>query len=135
MIAPLSGELSALGKGIEYSADLAVEQANEKWTHPGLQAGAAGRGRPDDPQLGAQAATKLAVDPEVIGVVVTLNSSVSQSVQPVLDQAGIVQISPANTADSLTKGEDLANPKRPYQTYFRTCTVDALQGPYAARYL
>ena len=30
VIAPLSGELSALGKGIENSAQLAVDQANEK---------------------------------------------------------------------------------------------------------
>ena len=89
-----------------------------------------------NPQLGAQAATKLASTPGVVGVVSTLNSSVSQSVQPILDQAGILQISPANTNDTLTKGKDFATaPKRPFKTYFRTCTVDSLQGPYAADYL
>lgn len=136
VIAPLSGELSALGKGIEHSAELAVDQANEKCAVPGYKIQVQAEDDQKNPQLGAQAATKLASTPNVIGVVSTLNSSVSQSVQPILDQAGIVQVSPANTADSLTKGEDfLNNPKRPYPTYFRTCTVDSLQGPYAADYL
>src|SRR5690349_12978538 len=135
VIAPLSGELSALGKGIEHSADLAVKQANEKCTVKGYKLALQAEDDQKTPQLGAQAATKLSSTPEIVGVVSTLNSSVSQSVQPILDQAGILQISPANTADSLTKGEDLKNPKRPYKTYFRTCTVDSLQGPYAANYL
>lgn len=135
VIAPLSGELSALGKGIENSAKLAVDQANEKCTVKGYKLALQAEDDQKTPQLGAQAATKLASTPNVVGVVSTLNSSVSQSVQPILDGAGILQISPANTADSLTKGEDPNNPKRPYPTYFRTCTVDSLQGPYAANYL
>ena len=135
VIAPLSGELSALGKGIEHSAELAVDQANEKCSIEGYKLQVQAEDDQKTPQLGAQAATKLASTPNVIGVVSTLNSSVSQSVQPVLDQAGILQISPANTADSLTKGEDPNNPKRTYKTYFRTCTVDGLQGPFAADYL
>jgi branched-chain amino acid transport system substrate-binding protein len=135
VIAPLSGELSALGLGIENSAQLAVDQANEKCAVKGYKLALQAEDDEKTPQKGAQAATKLASTPNVIGVVSTLNSSVSQSVQPVLDGAGILQISPANTADSLTKGEDAANPSRKYPTYFRTCTVDSLQGPFAANYL
>ena len=135
VIAPLSGELSALGKGIENSARLAVDQANEKCTVKGYKLVVQAEDDQKNPQLGAQAATKLASTPNVIGVVSTLNSSVSQSVQPILDGAGILQISPANTADSLTKGDDPANPTRKYKTYFRTCTVDSLQGPFAANYM
>jgi branched-chain amino acid transport system substrate-binding protein len=135
VIAPLSGELSALGKGIQNSADLAVKEANEKCTIKGYELVIQAEDDQKNPQLGAQAATKLASTPNVIGVVSTLNSSVSQSVQPILDQAGILQISPANTADSLTKGDDPANPTRKYKSYFRTCTVDSLQGPFAANYM
>ncbi len=135
VIAPLSGELSALGKGIENSARLAVDQANEKCVVKGYKVVVQAEDDQKNPQLGAQAATKLASTPNVIGVVSTLNSSVSQSVQPILDGAGILQISPANTADSLTKGDDQANPTRKYKTYFRTCTVDSLQGPFAANYM
>lgn len=135
VIAPLSGELSALGKGIQNSADLAVKQANEKCTIKGYKLQVQAEDDQKSPQLGAQAATKLASTPNVIGVVSTLNTSVSLSVQPILDQASILQISPANTGDKLTQGDDLANPKRPFKTYFRTCTRDALQGPFAADYL
>ena len=35
----------------------------------------------------------------------------------------------------LTIGADAAAPKRAYKTYFRTCTTDAVQGPFAAQYL
>jgi branched-chain amino acid transport system substrate-binding protein len=70
-----------------------------------------------------------------VGVVGTLNSSVAQSVIPVLDAAKITQVSPANTNPTLTKGQDVANPKRPNANYFRTCTTDAVQGPFAAQYL
>ena len=71
-----------------------------------------------------------------MGVVGTLNSSVAQSVIPVLDSAKIVQVSPANTNPALTKGADyLTAPARPNANYFRTCTTDAVQGPFAAQYL
>ena len=72
----------------------------------------------------------------MIGVVGTLNTSVSQQVQPVLAPKNIVQVSPANTGPGLTQGANWqTDPKRPYATYFRTCTTDAVQGPFAARYL
>jgi len=54
----------------------------------------------------------------------------------VLATAKIVQVSPANTNPTLTQGADFKTaPKRTYATYFRTCTTDAVQGPFAARYL
>lgn len=135
VVAPLSGDLSALGAGIKNSVDLAIKQANEKQTIPGWTLEIDAQDDEAKPDTGKNAATKLAGDNKVVGVVGTLNSSVSQSVQPVLSGAQIVQVSPANTNPTLTKGADLANPKRPYPTYFRTCTTDAVQGPFAAKYL
>jgi branched-chain amino acid transport system substrate-binding protein len=135
VIAPLSGDLSALGLGIKNSVDLAIKQANEKKTIPGWTLELDAQDDQATPDVGKNAATKLAGEDEVIGVVGTLNSSVSQSVQPVLSSANIVQVSPANTNPTLTQGADLSKPQRPYPTYFRTCTTDAIQGPVAARYL
>jgi len=135
VIAPQSGDLSALGTGIKNSVDLAIKQANEKKTIPGWTLEIDTQDDQATPDVGKNAATKLAGDDEVVGVVGTLNSSVSQSVQPVLSGAQIVQVSPANTNPTLTKGADLANPKRPYPGYFRTCTTDTVQGPFAAKYL
>jgi branched-chain amino acid transport system substrate-binding protein len=126
VIAPLSGDLSALGAGIKNSVDLAIKQANEKQTIPGWTLEIDAQDDQATPDVGKNAATKLAGDDEVIGVVGTLNSSVSQSVQPVLSGAQIVQVSPANTNPTLTKGADLNNPER---------TTDSVQGPFAAKYL
>ncbi|GAA3628345.1 branched-chain amino acid ABC transporter substrate-binding protein [Microlunatus ginsengisoli] len=134
VIAPLSGDLSALGLGIRNSVDLAIRQANDKNLIPGWKLEMDAQDDQATPDVGKNAATKLAGDDEVVGVVGTLNSSVSQSVQPVLSAATITQVSPANTNPTLTKGADLSNPKRSYPGYFRTCTTDAVQGPVAAQY-
>lgn len=135
VIAPLSGDLSALGKGIENSVDLAVKQANESGELDGWTLEVAAEDDQANPDVGKNAASKLAGDSDVVGVVGTLNSSVAGTVAPVLNSANIVEVSPANTGVSLTKGEDAENPERPYANYFRTCTTDAVQGPFAARYL
>jgi branched-chain amino acid transport system substrate-binding protein len=135
VIAPLSGDLSALGLGIQHSVELAVKQANENKTIPGWTLEVDPQDDQGLPDPGKNAATKLAGDDEVIGVVGTLNSSVAQSVQPVLNSANIAMVSPANTNPTLTKGADPANPQRAYDSYFRTCTTDDVQGPFAAKYL
>ena len=50
--------------------------------------------------------------------------------------ANIVQVSPGQHQPGPDPGRGLATaPKRTYKTYFRTCTTDAIQGPFAARYL
>lgn len=136
VIAPLSGGLSALGLGIRNSVDLAIKQANEQNLIPGWKLELAAEDDQASPDVGKNAATKLASDDEVVAVIGTLNSSVAQSVQPVLHSAGILQISPANTNDTLTKGADFENnPQRQYDNYFRVCTTDSIQGPFAARYV
>jgi branched-chain amino acid transport system substrate-binding protein len=132
VIAPLSGDLSPLGLGIQHSVELAVKEANEKKTIPGWTLKVSAVDDEAKPDVGKNAATKLAGDDTVIGVVGDLNSSVSQQTQPVFSSAKITQVSPANTNPTLTKGTD---GKRAYATYFRTCTTDAIQGPFAAQYL
>jgi branched-chain amino acid transport system substrate-binding protein len=135
VIAPLTGDLSELGLGIKNSVDLAVRQANEKGTVPGYEVVLAAEDDAADPATGANAANKLASDPQVAAVVGTLNSSVAQSVAPVLSKANITQISPANTNPTLTRGPkpDTA-PQRVWPTYMRVATTDAFQGPFAADY-
>jgi branched-chain amino acid transport system substrate-binding protein len=135
VIAPLTGNLSELGLGIKNSVDLAVRQANEKGTVPGYEIVLAAEDDAADPATGANAANKLASDPQVAAVVGTLNSSVAQSVAPVLSKANITQISPANTNPTLTRGPkpDTA-PQRVWPTYMRVATTDAFQGPFAADY-
>ncbi|HYO19070.1 MAG TPA: branched-chain amino acid ABC transporter substrate-binding protein [Dermatophilaceae bacterium] len=134
--APLSGDLSALGLGIQHSVELAVSEANASKAIPGWTLKVEAKDDEGKPDVGKNAATAFAGEPNVAGVVGNLNSSVAQSTQPVFATAKIVQVSPANTNPSLTQGADFATaPKRTYPTYFRTCTTDAVQGPFAARYL
>ncbi|HVL04614.1 MAG TPA: branched-chain amino acid ABC transporter substrate-binding protein [Acidimicrobiales bacterium] len=135
VIAPLSGDLTATGTGIRNSVELAIRQANEKNKVPGWRIELAAEDDAAKPDVGAQAAAKLASDPAVVGVVGTYNSSVALQVAPVLDRADIVQISPGNTNDTLTRGQNFrTTPTRPYKNYFRTATVDSLQGGFAADY-
>src|SRR6476469_3089824 len=135
MVAPLSGGLSALGLGMSHSADLAVNQANQKCAVPGYKLVFQAEDDQATPQVAGQAATKLASDPNVAGVVGTLNSSTAQTVQPILADRNIVMISPANTNPTLTRGANPASPSRPFPTYFRVATTDLIQGPFAAQYL
>ena len=132
VIAPLSGDLAALGLGIRNSVDLAIRQANERQTVRGWRLELAAEDDTAKADVGAQVASKLSSDSAVVAVVGTLNSSVAQQVQPVLSRANIAQVSPANTNDTLTKGENLSSPSRPYKNYFRVATVDSLQAPFAA---
>jgi branched-chain amino acid transport system substrate-binding protein len=75
VIAPLTGNLSELGLGIKNSVDLAVRQANEKGTVPGYEIVLAAEDDAADPATGANAANKLASDPQVAAVVGTLNQA------------------------------------------------------------
>ncbi len=136
MSAPLSGSLSALGLGMRNSAKMAVDQANQKCTVKGYKLAFQPEDDQATAQIGGQAATKLASDPTVVGVVGPLNSSVAQTVAPILAGKNIVQVSPANTNPTLTLGDAATTaPKRPFPTYFRVATTDLVQGPFGAQYL
>lgn len=135
--APLTGDLSALGLGIRNSVDLAVKQANAKKYVDGIKFKVQPLDDQGQPSSGQTNATKLVADKDVLGAVGPLNSSVAESMQKVFDDAKLVQVSPANTNPALTQGPDWnsGKKKRPYKSYFRTATTDAIQGPFAAQYL
>ena len=135
LIAPLSGDLSALGLGMRNSVDLAIRQANDAGKVKGWKIEYDPEDDTAKADTGAQVATKVAGDSAVVGVVGTLNSSVAQQVQPILNKANIVMVSPANTNPTLTQGADPNNKSRPFQSYFRVCTTDAIQGPFAADFV
>ncbi|WP_062647265.1 branched-chain amino acid ABC transporter substrate-binding protein [Streptomyces maremycinicus] len=134
--APLTGDLSALGLGIKNSVDLAAKTANKQKYVDGVTFKIEALDDQAQPSSGQQNATKLVADKSVLGVVGPLNSSVAESMQKVFDDAKLVEVSPANTNPALTQGTDWANSKkRVYNSYFRTATTDAIQGPFAAQYL
>jgi len=134
--APLTGQNSATGLGIEYGVKIAVDDANAKKLVPGVTFAIKALDDKALPATGQQNATALVADDTVIGAVGPLNSSVALSMQQVFATANMVEISPSNTNPQLTQGPDWATGKlvRPFKTYFRTATTDALQGGFAADY-
>lgn len=98
--APLTGDLSALGLGIQNSADLAVKTANKKGYVKGVEFKIEALDDQAQPSVGQQNAQKFISDKDVLGVVGPLNSSVSQQMQKPFSDAGLTQVSPPTRAPS-----------------------------------
>ena len=137
VIAPLTGDLAAIGQGIKNGADLAIKQANDKKLIKGVTLRLDAEDDTAKADVGATVAAKLVADSSVVGVVGPLNSSVARSVAPVMAQANLAIISPANSATDLT-GRDLLEAGktqvRPNKSYFRLAATDDFQGPFDADY-
>ncbi|HUR50715.1 MAG TPA: branched-chain amino acid ABC transporter substrate-binding protein [Mycobacteriales bacterium] len=137
VIAPLTGDLSAIGLGIKHGVELAVKQANANKTIDGVTLKVQAEDDAADPDTGARVAARLVANSSVVGVVGPLNSSVAKSVAPVLSAANLTEISPANSNVDLTgRGALLTGAKqvRPYKSYFRAVTTDDIQGPFDAQF-
>ncbi|MDF3301949.1 branched-chain amino acid ABC transporter substrate-binding protein [Streptomyces tropicalis] len=133
--APLSGENSTTGLGIQYGVQIAVDDANKNNWVPGVKFKVNALDDKAQPATGQSNATSLVGDDKTIGAVGPLNSGVAQSMQQVFTSANMVEISPSNTNPELTQGKNWqTSKKRPFKTYFRTATTDALQGGFAATY-
>ncbi|MGW1951798.1 branched-chain amino acid ABC transporter substrate-binding protein [Streptomyces sp. NPDC001920] len=135
--APLTGDLSALGLGMKNSADLAAKTANKEEFVKGVEFKIEPLDDQAQPSVGQQNAQKFISNKDVLGVVGPLNSSVSQQMQKPFNDAGLTQISPANTGTELTQGDGwkTGNSVRQFKTFFRTATTDEIQGAFAADYL
>lgn len=92
-----------------------------------------------DPAVEAENANKAINDADVMVYIGTFNSGAAKISIPLLNQAGLVMISPANTAPELTKpGFDDTTlnslyPKQP-RNYFRVIVADDVQGAAAANW-
>jgi branched-chain amino acid transport system substrate-binding protein len=79
---------------------------------------------------GTTAATKLAADRRIVAVIGSSCSSEARPGAPIISKAGMVMVSPSNTAPFLTdanRGQDLAG-------YLRTAHNDKVQGAVAAQF-
>jgi branched-chain amino acid transport system substrate-binding protein len=133
--APLTGQNSATGLGLQYGAQIAVDDANKNNAVPGVTFKIKALDDKALPATGQQNATQFVADNNTLGVIGPLNSGVATQMQQVFATANLVEISPANTAPELTQGKNWQTTKtRPYKTYFRTSTTDANQGGFAADY-
>jgi branched-chain amino acid transport system substrate-binding protein len=79
---------------------------------------------------GQAAATRLAADPTIVAAIGSACSSAAKPGVPILWKAGIVSVSPSNTAPFLTAPERSDG----YSGYLRTCHNDKVQGAIAANF-
>jgi branched-chain amino acid transport system substrate-binding protein len=107
---PLSGADAADGGPAANGVILAIEQANKRgvpggFTFEASELDDAVQGK-HDPAAGAQNVKTFIADSAVLAMVGPFNSNVAKSEIPLTNDAGLVQISPSNTNDGLTVGED-----------------------------
>ena len=133
---PVSGADASIGIPTQNGAVLAIEEANKNGFAGGkykLEASLlddAVQGK-HDPAAGAQNVKTFISDPAVLAMVGPFNSNVAKSEIPLTNDAILVQISPSNTNDGLTVGEDAKKLRTAHpdtNTYFRVCTRDSRQG-------
>lgn len=78
---------------------------------------------------GQTAAQKLAADTQIVGIIGSSCSSEATAGLPIISEAGMLMISPSNTAPALTNKEGTWHPG-----YYRTAHNDLFQGRVAADY-
>jgi branched-chain amino acid transport system substrate-binding protein len=78
---------------------------------------------------GQTAATKVAADPTILGVIGTNCSSAATAALPTISSSGLVMLSPSNTGPALTLEGQTYQPG-----YFRVCHTDLFQGAVAAEF-
>src|SRR5436189_6340675 len=135
---PLQGASSAQTAPMVNGMKLALAQAGNKagqWTvnYQSLDDSTAAAGKWDPGQTAADA-RKAASDPKAVGYLGEFNSGASAISIPILNQAGIPQVSPANTYVGLTTnepGSEKGEPQKYYpsgqRTYLRIVPRDSIQ--------
>ena len=125
---PLTGDQAPQGQGMLHGAELALEQANQQ--------GPVVRGYKlelvalDDQRSPTQAvaiAKKLVADRDVVAVIGHLNSSCTMPASAIYHQAKLLNISPVSSNPSISR--------QGFETFYRTCATDDLQGPAAALFI
>lgn len=123
---PFTGDVAALGTGIRNGAQLAIEEAAPELEEMGISLSMLAVDDAADPKTGVNAANQMVSDSAVVGIVAHLNSGVSIPASAVYNEAGVVQVSPASTNPALTL--------QGFENVFRVCTIDTVQGSFAAEY-
>ena len=142
---PLQGDSRPQSQSVVNGEKLALEQAGGKagnftikYVSRDDSTAAAGKW---DPAAVSTNARKAAQDSSTIAYLGEFNSGASAISIPVLNGAGILQVSPSNTAFGLTRsglGADKGEPDKYYptgkRTYGRVVPIDDIQGRAQAQY-
>ena len=143
---PLQGASRGQSEDVIKGEKLALKQAGNKagditLKYVSLDDATAAAGKWDPGAVSANA-RKAAQDKNTIVYLGEFNSGASAISIPILNEAGILQISPSNTALGLTKGgagAEKGEPDKYYptgkRTYGRVVPIDTIQGAAQAQYM
>jgi branched-chain amino acid transport system substrate-binding protein len=123
--APFSGDQAIVGIPMRQCAELAIQQVNERGDLP-FELALQSEDDRADPEEARAVAHRLVADPAVMGVVGHKNSGPSAAAAPIYQAAGLTQIAPSSTNPQLSW--------QGYNTFFRLCAHDGVQGRVAAQY-
>ncbi len=123
--APLTGDQAPQGEDMVRAARLAVLQANAKGSIlPGHRLELMELDDQRNPTQAVATAKKLVADPDVVAVVGHLNSSCTMPASAIYHQARMLEITPVSSNPQISR--------QGFDTFYRTCATDDLQGPAAA---
>ena len=123
--APLTGDQAPTGQDMLNGAKLAVEQAAARGEIlPGYRLELVALDDQRNPTQAVSVAKKLVSDPDVVAVVGHLNSSCTMPASAIYHQARMLQITPVSSNPQISR--------QGFDTFYRTCATDDLQGPAAA---
>ncbi|MCL5045841.1 MAG: branched-chain amino acid ABC transporter substrate-binding protein [Actinobacteria bacterium] len=125
-VSPLSGDQSAMGEGIMYGGQMALEERKAAFEALGFKLELAPQDDQADPKVGVAVAQKIIADPNILGVVGHLNSNVAIPSSEVYAKDNLVMVSPANTNPAVTD--------RGLASVNRVCGRDDVQGPAGAKF-
>lgn len=125
LVAPLTGDQAYIGVGMHQGALMAIEDSNAKGPIFGdTKLVLVPLDDQHNPTQAVLAANKLAADPSVVGVVGHFNSSCTKAASAIYHEGRMVQVTPASTNPDISK--------QGFDTFFRLCATDDVQGPAAA---
>ncbi len=123
----VSGSDATLGQDTKYGAEIAIDDKGGKLLGHSIKFD--GQDTGCNAEGGQAAATKIAADKTIVGVIGTNCSSEAVPGAPIISNAGLSMISPSNTAPYLT------DPAKRQPGYFRTAHNDKVQGAVAAQFV
>jgi branched-chain amino acid transport system substrate-binding protein len=126
----ITGDVAFLGNDSNYGIQIAIDDRDGELLGHEIELVKEDSGC-GDAATGQTAAQAIVADPQIVSVIGTTCSRTAVPAMPVLEEAGLIMISPSNTAPSLTNPdtEDYGG-----EFYFRTAYNDEVQGAAVAKF-
>ena len=121
---PMSGNIASEGQKIVNGIQLAVDQVNAEGGINGRMVALKSEDDESDSTTAASVANKFGDDESVYGTIMSYNSPCALAGVPILEEAGLVNVSPAAESDNLTGISDW---------FFRTCSYNSYCGIVCAQ--